>query len=118
MPLEVSGSRHAERGEDEHAPAQEREKRDTRSTVAALDHNEGSVRNQIAHQRIRTHRRMPRMHWQINASQQRVQDEGKGEIGADRGRSRGTEEGRTKVTSASRKSRRVERGRICGTQAR
>ena len=36
-PIEANGSRHAERGEDEHAPAQEREKCDTRPTVAAPD---------------------------------------------------------------------------------
>ena len=37
IPIEANGSRHAERGEDEHAPAQEREKCDTRPTVAAPD---------------------------------------------------------------------------------
>ena len=33
--IEANGTKHAERGEGEHAPAQEREKCDTRTTVAA-----------------------------------------------------------------------------------
>ena len=37
IPIEASGTRHTERGEVEHAAAPEREKCDTRSTVAALD---------------------------------------------------------------------------------
>ena len=37
IPIEVGGSRHAERGEDEHATAQEREKCDTQTTLAAPD---------------------------------------------------------------------------------
>ena len=37
IPIEVGGSRHAERGEDEHAPAQEREKYDTQPTGAVPD---------------------------------------------------------------------------------
>ena len=36
-PIEVNGTKHAEHGEDEHALAREREKSDTRSTVAASD---------------------------------------------------------------------------------
>ena len=37
IPIEANGTRHAERGEDEHVPAPERESCDTRSTVAAPD---------------------------------------------------------------------------------
>ena len=37
IPIAANGTKHAERGEDEHTPAQEREKCDTRSTVAAPD---------------------------------------------------------------------------------
>ena len=37
IPIEANGSRNAERGEDEHTPAQEREKCDTRPTVDTLD---------------------------------------------------------------------------------
>ena len=40
MIIEVSGSRHAERGEDEHAPALERENCDTLSRVAVSDPTE------------------------------------------------------------------------------
>ena len=48
-----NGSRHAERGEDEHAAAQEREKCDTFPTVAALDPTVRIMyKNQTAHQRI------------------------------------------------------------------
>ena len=37
IPFEANGRKHAELGEDEHARSWEREKCDTRSTVAATD---------------------------------------------------------------------------------
>ena len=37
IPIEDGGSRYSERGEDEHAPAQDREKCDNQATVAAPD---------------------------------------------------------------------------------
>ena len=55
--VEVSGSRHTERGEDEHAQPREREKCDPRLTVAAPGPTmRRNACNQIAHQKVCRHR--------------------------------------------------------------